>query len=163
MTTQLSALHEAALAAAQAAYCAHDVPGSDKRLCYSGRVVRAVRLQSEAHKAKDKERIKRIQVAIDKIEVEWREKAALARQAIARYHSVGGTAQISVTCQCEECMAIENPAVHYIKVVPEDVNPPEVEFVRRLTWQDKKREAAIEKSRAKKFSQDLLEFGRANR
>jgi hypothetical protein len=163
MTTQLSALHEAALAAAQAAYCAHDVPGSDKRLCYSGRVVRAVRLQSEAHKAKDKERIKRIQVAIDKIEVEWREKAALARQAIARYHSVGGTAQISVTCQCEECMALDPPTVRHIKVVPSDV---EIEFVapeRRATWQDKKREAAIEKSRAKKFSQDLLEFGRANR
>lgn len=163
MTTQLSSLHEAALAAAQAAYCAHDVPGSDKRLCYSGRVVRAVRLQSEAHKAKDKDRVKRIQVAIDKIEVEWREKAALARQAIARYHSVGGTAQISVTCQCEECMALEEPTVTYVKVVPGDVE--EIVFVpeRRKTWQDVKREKAMEQAKVQKFGKALLEYGRANR
>ena len=161
--TQIANLHQLAVAAVQAAYGAHDVPGSDKRLCYSGRVVRAVRLQSEAHKAKDRERIKRIQASINKIEIEARQKQAEARQAIARYHSVGGTAQIVYTCQCEECLALEEPTVTYVKVVPGDVE--EVVFVpeRRQTWQDVKREKATEQAQVKKFGKALIEYGRANR
>ncbi|MGV1049168.1 MAG: hypothetical protein ACOYD4_11670 [Solirubrobacterales bacterium] len=123
--TQLSNLHETALAAVNVAYLAHDVAGSDKRLCYQGRINRGVRMQAEAHAAGDTERIKRIQVSLDKISAEYRDKEVAARMAVARYHSAGGTAQISVTCQCEECLALVEPTVRYIKLTVEDcVAPP---------------------------------------
>lgn len=158
MNTNLASFHESALIAAQTAYCAHDVAGSDKRLCYQGRITRAVRLQAEAHAAGDAERVKRIQKAIDQVAAEWTAKEKAANVAVARYHGAGGTAQVSVTCQCEECVALVEPTIRYIKLTEEDA------VVRRPpTWEEKKREKAMEKQLIRKTGKTLIEYGRAQR